>query len=462
VWWEKLSGSHSWQRPISQRIIDEHALALFIDQGCGKSYITCGAIEKLLHYTWSGLVLSRLSNIDTTWDRMLRQIPGLGVHRTWEEFDQSKGPALLLTNHEQLPKLSRHLTRFDWDLACCDESHRIKDRGGKQSRVASRISAEKKLILSGTPMDAFAKQVKQLKRGGVRVHPPEIDPAELWAQWRFLDPVLFGTRWEDFKWRYCREAGYKGYKVLFTKPGQRRFWRKASPQVVYVTQEEVLDLSPPIYHWVKVPLKGKQRRAYETMERDKVLHVGDTTVMAPRKVTELVKCQQLTSGYILDEKKKPHQVGDAKLRMLKRLLPDLDTPVVIYCRELEEIDQVEQLLSGTRVATIQGKNRRTRPAVVDAFQNGDLDYLVVQQRAGGEGVDLYRSHVAVFYSVTWSWITFDQCVKRLQRDGQTEQVEIYLLFCDNTVDRDMISTVLSKRNVTVQELKKLKQRRPNG
>src|SRR3546814_20852821 len=63
--------------------------------------------------------------------------------------------------------------RFTPDVVVIDESHRIKSPSANVSRTAARLTrlAPRRLILTGTVMPH--------------------SPMDVWAQWRFLEPMAF-------------------------------------------------------------------------------------------------------------------------------------------------------------------------------------------------------------------------------------------------------------------------------
>ena len=76
------------------------------------------------------------------------------------------------------------LRDYNADLIVCDESQRIKTHDAAQSKAIHQLGdrARYKLILSGTPVQNEA--------------------VDLWSQYRFLDPTVFGLNFYAFRSRY--------------------------------------------------------------------------------------------------------------------------------------------------------------------------------------------------------------------------------------------------------------------
>lgn len=431
----------SFQKRIINSIINDNIVALFAEQGVGKTVITAGLLERLISNNFEALLVVPLTNLQSTWVRTLSRIETpLNICTDLDEFKHAATPKVLLINYEGMARVDKYITSHRWDLVVFDESQKLKARGSKQSRIAGRIkNASRRLLLSGTPFD-------DLKN----------NPQELWAQFRAAVPELFGKRWADFDFRYLKPTGYMSYQRKFRKGAFKRVLSMIKPYCLRVTKDEVLDLPPLKYHWVKALMLGEQRELYDTFEQDMVASVNGADVSADLAITKLVRLQQICSGFVKDDDGKTHVVGRAKLRRLKRLVKRVDKPVVIFCKYLEEISHIEQEFAGIyNVETIVGKTRKTRTATLDAFQAGRIDVLIAQIRTGGVGVDLFRSHVVIFYSSTFSYIDFEQAVARVHRAGQTKPVEVYLTFSEKSIDKLIYEALLLKRSISEFVLRRL-------
>lgn len=429
--------------------------ALFCEQGTGKTWIASAIAEKLYsrtrrtNFQFSGLIVAPLSTIQSHdgW-RYVLGLTNVKVYTDFEEFKRSKSPRILLLNWEALatrrkkagrpaPK-SRRLADFlihhPWSFGCFDESQKMKSRNSKQSRLAGRIRrCDYRLLLSGTPFDDLLD-----------------DPQEVWAQWRFLNPDLFGTRWADFDYRFLKKTGWMGKKRMFrSAKAQAKVLKMIKPNCLRVTKS-VLGLDPPEYIDCPVDMLGKQRRMYEQMEEHCVIQGDNFLVTADLTIIQLVKLQQICGGFVKDDDEEIHEIGRAKLRKLKSVVKKTGYPVVVFAKYIFEVDQIAQELSSGNVcvSTITGKSRRTRAETIQAFQNGKIDILVCQVKTGGVGINLQRAHQAIFYSTTFSYIDFDQAVSRIHRAGQKRRVKIFLLFCSSSIDKDIYKVIISKRNVS--------------
>lgn len=424
-----------------------------------------------------GLLVVPLTNKETTWlDVLTRFFPRKRIFLDAEEFFEADAPKILLHHYEELKqhkktgrgenkvdwRYVKRLAKIRWSLIVFDESQRLKQRTTLESKAAARLrnSAERKIILSGTPIESR--------------------PQDLWAQFRFLAPDVFGEKWKDFEDEFLEEDGidlskyrpgsFQWQRALrlqrilqrkrnFREDRMREFLERIQPFALRVTKE-VLDL--PALRIVPEPvtLYGNQRRVYEAIERDLVSYVSGSRITAPLKVTQIVKLHQICGGFVFDDDGEVQEVGRAKLRRVLSLVKNNRKPIVIFCRYLEEVWSIEAALTGLRVETLTGKTKKKeRPKIQRRFQAGKIDVLICQIKTGGVGIDLYRSCVAIFYSSSYSFIDFEQALSRLHRRGQRMPVTIFLVYAAGTIDEEIYTAIRSKRKVSEAVLNYLKQQR---
>lgn len=425
-----------------------------------------GLLERIMHVAFIGIMVVPLTNIDSTWEKNIRaEMPQLNLCMSWEEFDVAPRPKLWLVHYEGIKpyiKGKKKARKWHYDFIGYDESQRLKARGSRQSRDATmlRNQADYKVILSGTPQES--------------------DPCDLFAQFRFLAPHVLGERWGDFeqtymllpdvdpklrkgsmRWRHAlRKATRK--KAEFNPAKLKKFQRTIAPYTWRVEAKDVLKLKPLSVIPVPVQMYGYQEQVYDHMERHMIARIGDTKIVAPLKITQIGKLQQICGGAVRDSEGEVHRVGRAKIRAMKRLLKKRTGPTVIFCKFREEIELIrEELADGPlKVRVIQGgMKREIKRQTIDRFQAGKIDVLIVQIRTGSIGIDLFASNYAICYSITHSLIDFLQMIKRLHRRGQLRAVSIFLLYCVGTVDEDINSSIDRKERLSRETLTNLIQQR---
>ena len=447
--WRKLDW---FQKAAVEFAIQKQCAALYMEQGTGKTWVSFGIIEQLLDEKSEGLIVGLLANLETTWlDKFKQLFPQVNITQDWESYKKLPKPKLLLCHYEYLVKHDTKLAKKQWSWIIVDESQRIKNRSSNASRSMRKLrhSSSYKYVLSGTPDDG--------------------DAQHYWAQFRFFAPEVFGDVWAEFDSEYLLPTGYMGYKRKFNPKKVEQFERKIAPHIL-VVMNDVLELKKPREVRVKVNMPQFLRQKYEDMEDHLVVELKDQILAAQLPVTKTVKLQQLASGFIYDEEKVTHRISNFRTRRLMGIISRHPLEqIVVFCKYVPEMDSIAKACgrAGLKYAFIRGgrKYKKIRPQVQRDFMSGKYDVVIVQIRSG-VGIDLYSSHVAIFYSTGHSSIDFQQSRARVYRRGQTEQVVYYYLVVKNSIDEDIQLALKEKRSVSKTLLNRMKTRlnrsKPDG
>lgn len=343
-----------------------------------------------------------------------------------------------VVNYEATWRMEQALARFvQGGMIIADESHRIKTPGAQQSKAMGRLGqvASYRLLLTGTPVTQ--------------------NPLDIWSQYRFLDPSIFGRSFYAFRNRYAIMGGYNHYQVV----GYRNLdelVEKAHRIAFRITRAECLDLPPEVYTDIPVQLGPRARSIYRELEEQAVARLSaEAAVSAPNVLTELLRLQQVTGGWVNTDDGQTVQVGTEKLDALMDLLEDLlsneQRKVVVFCRFVPEI---RAILAACEKAGIAAEGlfgeTRDRGELVRRFQEeAEPRVMVIQIQTGGLGITLHRADTAVFYSTGWSLADYEQAKARIQRAGQTaEKVQYFHLLARGTVDERIMQALAEKRDLS--------------
>ncbi len=315
-----------------------------------------------------------------------------------------------------------------WDCVILDESHRIKAPGGKQSWFCKALSkrARQRLCLTGTPMPH--------------------SPLDIYAQYRFLAPEIFGTSFTVFKSRYSiPHPVFPGQiKALIH---QDELAEKYQSVAFRVTKEEALDL-PDVEH-VNVPviLEKKTRKAYDELEEDFWTSVDAGEVTAGNALVKLLRLQQITSGFtVLDDDTTVTELGAEKYEALRDILEGLPDgePFVAFAKFRHDLDMIHAACRSLGLTSSELSGRANN---LMTWQQGDTQVLGCQIQAGGVGVDMVRASHVCFVSMGFSLGDYEQALARSHRPGQTEKVTYYHLVAKQTVDEKVYETLRERKNV---------------
>ena len=297
-------------------------------------------------------------------------------------------------------------------------------------------AARFRLILSGTPVQNSV--------------------IDLYSQYRFLDPTVFGTNFYVFRSRYCRLGGYGGHEITGYQH-MDELVKKEHAIALRVTKAQCLDLPAETFVRRYVRLESEARRLYAGIARSSRTQLeSGGHITAATVLTRLLRLMQLTGGFIQeDEADRPRPASTAKLDALADLLEDYvqegGHKLVIFARFRAEILAIMGLLHKKRIrhGCIYGDiPMEQRGAVVEDFQqNPDTMVFVAQIQTAGLGITLHAASAAVFYSLDFNYANYAQALARIHRIGQAHPVTYVHLLAEHTIDDQVLDALERKEDL---------------
>lgn len=331
-----------------------------------------------------------------------------------------------------------HLREFAADMVICDESQRIKSPTAKQSKAVWKLGdlARYRMILSGTPIQR--------------------DTRDIWSQYRFLDPSVFPMSYGSFQSRYAIMGGFEGRQYIGAR-NLEELTRKTHACGYRVRKEECLDLPEKTFEDYPVELDPKTRQLYKTLQKQSVAELENGgEVTANHVLVRMLRLQQLTGGFLVDDAGERHQVNTAKLDALSEIVESLvldeGKKLIIFSRFLAEMDAIEQavgvMLKKQRLSLVRidgSVKAKDRGGIVARFQTdpacrvflGELD-------ACAEGLTLTSAQTVVYYSVNWNFAKYQQSADRVHRIGQTGTCTYIHLVVPKTIDTKIMQALKNK------------------
>lgn len=328
----------------------------------------------------------------------------------------------------------------DWepDLVIADESQRIKTHDANQSKAMHKLGdiAKYKLILSGTPVQNNA--------------------IDIFSQYRFLDPTVFGNNFYAFRNRYAIMGGFSNKQIIGYKDLDKLIKKEHS--IAYrVTKDEALDLPEQTFETRYIRMDTKDKNLYEQIKKNSFAELEDGgSVSAPTVLTKLLRLQQFTGGFIqADEGLKPELVFKGKLNALEDILDDyvIDAgkKLVVFCRFRAEIDLIQKLLEKKKIkyCSIYGDIKiDDRGDIVKDFQtNPKTMVFLAQIDTAGLGITLTAADTCVYYSVNFNYAAYSQSLARIHRIGQKNACTYIHLTVENTIDVKVLRALARKEDM---------------
>lgn len=142
----------------------------------------------------------------------------------------------------------------------------------------------------------------------------------------------------------------------------------------------------------------------------------------------------------------------SKAQRLKELLVEIKEEgrkVIVFSFFLDTIRKIHDYFSDVCLPPITGSlSPAKRQEVIDEFDKADAgSMLICQIQAGGTGLNIQSASVVVITEPQWKPSIENQAISRAYRMGQTRNVLVYRLLCENTVDERLIRLLKSKQEV---------------
>ncbi len=424
-----------------------NACALLMEMGTGKTFTAIAIVGALLgaNKIKRVLIVSPLS-VTTVWEAEFSKFAAFEYNLKILKGNSAKkteilkntalqGLQIVVVNYESLWRIEREIVDWKADLIIADESHKIKVHSTNVSKSMHRLGAKSKyrLLLTGTPITNKI--------------------IDIFSQYKFLNPNVFGHSFYRFRNRYFWMEGYGGYTLVLKKHMEAELIEKIHSIAFRVTKADCLDLPEITENMRFVELEEAAAKIYRNLLKDSYAAFEKGEITVTNILTRLLRLSQLTGGFIKnDDSGSIIQISKAKLIALEDIIENAlneDKKLVIIARFIPEINAICAMLNEKSISysAIFGavKNRDEQ---VNEFQNNPNTRVFVGQIAtAGLGITLTASSVMVFYSLDYSIANFEQSKARIHRAGQKENCSYLYLIAKGTLDEIVLAALRDKADM---------------
>jgi hypothetical protein len=297
-----------------------------------------------------------------------------------------------------------------------DESSHMKSAYGKHGQTLIRLGRGLEWKMAGTGTPAPNDRIEFANHA---VFLDAFMTANSFLSRFFVNKGQADNRWEIKP--HAVEAFYlalSDFSIFMTDPA------------TYGWKDNSGTLPPINVHILDVPLSGEQK----SMVMDRT---GDMFGLNVGGITSRSTLSQISKGTLNGKKiatNKPEFIRD-----LVDTWPDKST--LIWCIYNAEQETMEKMFPGA--ISIDGKTPQAkRPGMIEDFRSGKNKVLISKAEVLGFGMNLQVATKMVFSGLEDSFENYWQCVKRANRVGSTEDLDVYLPV--TSAERPMIQTVLDK------------------
>ncbi|KAI8521239.1 DNA repair and recombination protein rad54b [Branchiostoma belcheri] len=418
------------------------------------------------------------------------KVYAVGQDSRVEEFARSPLYPVMIISYEMLVRCIRDIEKINFDLIVCDEGHRLKNTNIKTTSFISGLSARKRIVLTGTPIQNDLQELhsivdfcnpgvlgpltafrKVYEEPIVRSHQPGATEAEKTLGATRAEELsrLTGQftlrRTEDVNNKYlppkveavvfCRPTPLQLdiYRKLLCSRVLRSFLYSNRPtdgslHLMCISALKKLCNDPSLIY---TAAKEAENQAPSFLEDEDELFGFD-------QVGESIYQDVLSlfpRGYDPNSAS-PEYSG--KLQVLADLLGSLYSEgprerIVVVSNYTQTLDMVQELckVQGYGYLRLDGSTPTgKRQQIVERFNDKycrDFVFLL-STKAGGVGLNLIGASRLVLYDIDWNPANDLQAMARVWRDGQPRVVHIYRLITTGTIEEKIYQRQISKQGLS--------------
>lgn len=345
-----------------------------------------------------------------------------------------------LRSKDVLAELKYLVDTKEIEMIVIDEAHKCKSHTSIQGKAIHQLNSHIKIAATGTPiMNSPLDAYNILKWLGKEKH-----------------------SFYQFRNFYCIMGGFNNYQVIGYK-NLDYLQDSLQGTMLRRLKKDVLDLPSKTRQEILVELPAWQKRLYKEI-RDELVEELDEIILNPNPLAKLTRLRQVTScPAILSECDGYGAKIDRMLELVEEIISN-DEKVLVFSNWSSVIDTIEDVLKEQNYGygKITGETK-DRQAVVNEFQsNKDCKICIGTIGAMGTGLTLTAATYVIFIDSPWNMANKEQAEDRAYRIGTTQNVTIYTLVCEKTIDQKIERIINSKELMstalvdgTKQDLKKL-------
>jgi SNF2 family DNA or RNA helicase len=342
----------------------------------------------------------------------------------------------IITNYEGVGILRNEILNNDFDLIVVDEANAYKSTSTiRWKTLYKTIKPDNYLwLLTGTPasqspIDAF---------GLARLVSPHRVPKYATA-WR--DRVMLQV--SRFTWIPKTTSKADVFYAL-------------QPAIRY-SKKECLDLPEVLYQIRETPLTSQALKYYKELRDEMLVETGGEQVSAVNAAAKLSKLLQVSGGAVYSDEKAVLQFDiKPRLNALMEVIDQTENKILIFVPFRHTIKIVSEYLSKEKVKSeiINGDvTANNRSIIINKFQNEEQPkVLIIQPQSASHGVTLTAADTVIFWSPVMSVETYLQCIARIDRVGQKNNMTVVHLQ-GSEVERKMYKLLQNKVNLHTELVK---------
>lgn len=327
--------------------------------------------------------------------------------------------AMEVVNYESL-----HKVNGDFDFIIVDEAHSLGQYPKPSKRfceLRAKTWTKPVLYLSGTPSpESYAQLYHQF---AISIRSP----------WQMH--VNF-YKWAHAGYVNIHERMVNGNKINdYSETNAELIAKDIAPYLLTYTQEQAGFETEIEEHELHVIMSSETREALRVLKRDRVIYTeGGGAILADTPAALLNKMHQISGGTVIDDQGKRQVIDKSKAEAIRKHFEGLK--IAIFYVYQAEGDLLKE----------------TFPRWTDSpevFQESPDLAFIAQVRSAREGVRLDTADAIVFYSMEYSFLSYEQARQRALSKERETPAKVFYCIGDCGIDGEILEAVRNKQDFTL-------------
>jgi len=325
---------------------------------------------------------------------------------------------------------------FNFDMVVIDELSSFKSWQSKRFRSFMKVRPKVKRIvgLTGTPSS-----------NGLM---------DLFAEFKVLDMgERLGRFISSYRVNYFRPDRMNGPIVYSYAPlpdAEKRIYHAVSDITISMKAAEYLPMPELIKTEYPVYLNAKERKLYDDLKTDLILHEQENEITASNAASLSGKLSQMANGAVYSDSGAVTHIHDRKLDALEDVIESMcGRPLMVVYWFKHDFQRITERLD--KIGVLYRKLDSDES--IRMWNAGELPVSLVHPASAGHGLNLQDGgSTMIWYSIPWSLELYQQTIARLYRQGQASKiVVIQHIVAKDTIDEKILKA-LEKKDISQEEL----------